>query len=119
MGKIALEGIEFFAYHGYYQEERKIGNKYEVNVEISTDFSRAACQDILSGTVNYEILYKIIQGEMEIPSKVLEHLAKRIIDKIMMEFPEIDSTTIQLSKFNPSVKGVCRKAKVIMEQSRG
>ena len=31
MGKVALEGIEFFSYHGYYEEEQKLGNKYEVN----------------------------------------------------------------------------------------
>ena len=60
MGKVALEGIEFFAYHGYYEEQRKIGNKYEVNIEITSDLSEAAKSDSLSGTINYEILYKII-----------------------------------------------------------
>ena len=118
MGKIALEGIEFFAYHGYYEEERKIGNKYEVNIEVSTDLSLAASEDTLSGTVNYEVLYKIIQDEMIIPSKMLEHVGKRIVDKIMTEFDQVKSATIEISKFNPPVKGVCRKAKVTMTQSR-
>lgn len=118
MGKIALEGIEFFAYHGYYEEERKIGNKYEVNIEVSSNLSVAAQTDSLSGTVNYEVLYKIIQDEMMIPSKMLEHVGKRIIDKVMVQFEEVDSTTIEISKFNPPVKGVCRKAKVTMTESR-
>lgn len=118
MGKIALEGIEFFAYHGYYEEERKIGNKYEVNIEVSTDLTLAANDDTLSGTVNYEVLYKIIQDEMMIPSKMLEHVGKRIVSKIMNEFEQIHSATIEISKFNPPVKGVCRKAKVTMTQSR-
>ena len=118
MGKVALEGIEFFAYHGYYEEERKIGNKYEVNIEVTSDLSSAAQTDSLSGTVNYEMLYKIIQDEMMIPSKLLEHVGKRIIDKVMSRFDEIDSATIEISKFNPPVKGVCGKAKVTMTQSR-
>lgn len=118
MGKVALEGIEFFAYHGYYEEERKIGNKYEVNIEVSSDLSKAAQTDSLSGTINYEVLYKIIQDEMMIPSKMLEHVGKRIIDKVMAKFEEIHSTTIEISKFNPPVKGVCRKAKVTMTESR-
>ena len=118
MGKVALEGIEFFAYHGYYEEERKIGNKYEVNIEVSSDLSIAAKSDALSGTVNYEVLYKIIQDEMMIPSKMLEHVGKRIIDKVMKTFSEVHSTTIEISKFNPPVKGVCRKAKVTMTESR-
>ena len=118
MGKVALEGIEFFAYHGYSEEERKIGNKYEVNIEVSSDLSTAAESDSLSGTINYEVLYQIIQGEMMIPSKLLEHVGKRIVDKIMNEFHQIDSATIEISKFNPPIKGVCRKAKVTMTQSR-
>ncbi len=118
MGKIALEGVEFFAYHGYYEEERKIGNKYEVSIEVSTDLSVAAHDDTLSGTVNYEVLYKIIQDEMVIPSKMLEHVGKRIMNKVMDEFDQVDSTTIEISKFNPPVKGVCRKAKVTMTQGR-
>jgi len=118
MGKVALEGIEFFAYHGYYEEERKIGNKYEVNIEVDTDISLAAEEDTLTGTVNYEVLYKIIQDEMVIPSKMLEHVGNRIITKIMTEFQQIQSVTIEISKYNPPVKGVCRKAKVTMSQFR-
>ena len=118
MGKIALEGIEFFAYHGYYEEERKMGNKYEVNIEVDTDLSLAAKEDTLTGTVNYEVLYKIIQEEMLIPSKMLEHVGKRIVTKIMAEFEQIRSATIEISKYNPPVKGVCRKAKVTLSESR-
>jgi len=118
MGKVALEGVEFFAYHGYYEEERKIGNKYEVNIEVSTDLGTAAEQDALSGTVNYEVLYKIIQDEMMISSKMLEHVGRRIIDKVMLEFQSITDVTIEISKFNPPVKGVCRKAKVTMTRNR-
>jgi dihydroneopterin aldolase len=55
---------------------------------------------------------------MMIPSKMLEHVGKRIVSKIMTEFQQINSATIEISKFNPPVKGVCRKAKVTMTESR-
>jgi dihydroneopterin aldolase len=118
MGKVALEGIEFFAYHGYYEEERKIGNKYEVNIEVASDLSDAAKTDSLSGTINYEVLYKVIQHEMMIPSKMLEHVGNRIVDKVMAEFSQIEVITVEISKFNPPIKGVCRKAKVTLTRSR-
>jgi len=118
MGKVALEGIEFFSYHGYYEEEQKLGNKYEVNIEVEVDLQKAAQEDTLSGTVNYETLYKIVSEEMLVPSKMLEHVGNRIITRTLSTFPEIFSVQLEISKFNPPVKGVCRKAKVTMHQSR-
>ena len=54
MGQIALEGMEFFAFHGFYDEEQKIGNKYGVDLYLTTDLKRAATSDDLHETVNYE-----------------------------------------------------------------
>ncbi|MDX5443432.1 MAG: dihydroneopterin aldolase, partial [Hymenobacteraceae bacterium] len=47
MGQIALEGMEFFAFHGFYDEEQKIGNKYGVDLYIKTDLHAAAESDDL------------------------------------------------------------------------
>jgi dihydroneopterin aldolase len=118
MGRVALEGLEFFAYHGYYEEERKMGNKYEVNIEVSTDLTKAAEEDKLSGTVNYEDLYRIVYEEMQAPSKMLENIGFRIIKKAFEFFPEIEKVKIEVSKFNPPVKGVCRKAKITLDKVR-
>lgn len=118
MGKVALEGLEFFAYHGYYEEEQKLGNKYEVNIEVETNLQKAAHDDTLSGTINYETIYKIVNEEMLIPSKMLEHVAGRITARALKTFPEITGVNVEISKFNPPVKGVCRKAKVTMYKSR-
>ena len=52
--KIALEGMEFFAYHGLYELERKEGNQFRVDIEIETDFTKGALSDEISGTLNYE-----------------------------------------------------------------
>lgn len=118
MGKVALEGLEFFAYHGFYEEERKMGNKYEVNIEVSTDLSKAANEDRLSGTVNYEDLYRIVYEEMQIPSKMLENIGHRIVKRTFDFFPEIKDVKVEISKYNPPVKGVCRKAKITLDKKR-
>jgi len=49
-GKVALEGLEFHAYHGVYPHERSSGNKFEVDIMVETEFLEAAFQDDLSGT---------------------------------------------------------------------
>lgn len=118
MGIISLEGIEFFAYHGFLDEEQKIGNKYAVDISTTVDFSAAAESDKLKETVNYEELYKIIREEINQPSRLLEHIGKRIIDHCFKQFPEITGVTVSISKFNPPIGGVCQRAKVTLNENR-
>ena len=86
MGSILLEEMEFFAFHGYYEEEQKIGNKYTVTVRVQTNFAAAAKNDDLEGTINYEGLYAIVKQVMSVPSKLLEHLGQKIIEQIREEY---------------------------------
>jgi 7,8-dihydroneopterin aldolase/epimerase/oxygenase len=114
MGTIALEGLEFFAYHGFYDEEQKIGNKYSVDILVSTDFSEAARRDKLSATVNYEALYRITTEVMQRPARLLEHIAHSIIEEIRRAYPTVGDVEVSVSKFNPPVGGVCHRARITM-----
>lgn len=118
MGQIALEGMEFFAYHGHYDEEQKIGNKYGVDVYISTDLLPAAGTDELQRTVNYERVYQIVLEEMKKPSRLLEHIAHRIISHIFQEFSHVYSVKANIYKFNPPLGGICHRAMVTLEEHR-
>ncbi len=115
---ISLEEMEFFAYHGFYEEEQKIGNKYSVDVHIEADVSKAVYSDKLADTLNYESVYQIVVEEMQRPTRLLEHLAQRIIDSILQKFFIAEKVSVSVSKFNPPVGGVCRKAKVFLQKSR-
>lgn len=112
MGKVSLEGMEFYARHGYYEEERVIGNKYSVDVVLDLDFSEAAKHDKLDGTVNYEKVYEIVQNVMSIDANLLEHLAGKMIKTLRENFPELNEAQVRISKYNPPIKGLCHKATV-------
>jgi len=117
-GKITLEGMEFFAHHGYYKEEQVIGNKFAVDISVLTDVEGAAEHDKIHETVNYEALYRIIRKEMKQPTKLLEHIGKRIIDAVFREFPVIYNIEVSISKYNPPVGGICQKATVTLSEER-
>lgn len=117
-GIVALEGMEFFAYHGFYKEEQRIGNKYSVDLKIETDFSRAADEDDLSGTIDYEALYNLVKQEMLHPNKLLESIGQKIIDAVLNEFPGAQAVEVSVSKFNPPIGGVCARAKVTIKSHR-
>jgi dihydroneopterin aldolase len=110
MGKIKLEGMEFFAYHGFYEEERRIGNRYGVDVIAKAAFDQAALHDELAGTVNYEVVYAIVKEEMSISSLLLEHVAQRIATRIVAAFPSITKLKVRMRKHNPPIGGVCKAA---------
>lgn len=113
MGFISLEGLDFFAYHGVYKEEQKIGNKYRVDITIETDFTEAAIGDTITSTVHYGEVYNIIETVMKQRSKLLENLAYRIVEATHEKYPDmLTSVEVSVAKFNPPVGGVCKWAKV-------
>ncbi len=118
MGKVSLEGLEFHAYHGYYPHERSSGNKFEVDIYVETSFSPSAFQDDLSGTVDYEQLYKVVKEEMDKPSKLLETVCHAIAERTLKTFEKSVSVEVKLSKFNPPIGGVCKKSSVSIFRSR-
>jgi dihydroneopterin aldolase len=117
-GRVILQGLEFHAYHGVYPHERSSGNKFEVDVEVETQFSASAFRDDLSGTINYEDLYALIKGEMEKPSKLLETVGHAIAVRTLENFPAALSVSVNISKFNPPIGGVCKKATVSVSRIR-
>lgn len=112
MVKIELIGLEFFAYHGVYSEEQKAGNNFIVNLSVAGDFDDAVQNDNLEGTIDYEKLYDVIADEMHTRSKLLEHLAGRILKRIVKGHPEIKEIVVAIEKLNPPIKGKCRVTRV-------
>jgi len=117
-GKVALEGLEFHAYHGVYPHERSSGNKFEVDIIVDTEFSDSAFHDDLTGTINYEILYAIVKEEMAKPSKLLETVGHAIAQVTLKTFSDARAIEVRISKFNPPIGGVCKKATVTVNKVR-
>ncbi|MFN8295838.1 MAG: dihydroneopterin aldolase [Chitinophagales bacterium] len=98
---IGLEGMEFYAYHGVYEEERKKGGKYVVDVSVHTNAEKAEQYDELDGTVNYEQIYQAVEKNMQQPVKLIEHLARKIIDDIRLFVVKEDTIRIKIRKIQP------------------
>ena len=116
--EIVLEGLEFYAYHGLYEQEQKIGNKFSVDIKILFDYTFQKGIEDLSKTVNYEKVYQSVNEEMKTPSKLLETLAGNIIEKIFITHTTITSVEVSVSKYHPPVGGRCERAKVTLKKSR-
>lgn len=106
MGKVALEGMEFHAYHGVYPEEAILGNRFTVDLELETDFRAAMINDELEGTIDYAKLYKIVKTRMESKVKLLEHLGHGMVVDICEAYPQVKQITVKLKKHQPAMGGL-------------
>lgn len=113
---IQLEGMEFYAYHGCFKEEQIVGNKFLVDVSITTDCEKAAESDNVKDALNYQVVYEIIKAEMQKKSHLLENVANRILDALFQKFDTIQNITLKISKVNPPVGGQVNRVSVIFSR---
>jgi 7,8-dihydroneopterin aldolase/epimerase/oxygenase len=116
MGLIQIENMEFYAFHGHFEEERIVGNKFLVNITIETDMKLAAESDNLRDAVNYQRIYEIIKAQMGLKSHLLENIASRIIDSVYSELKGIQKITVKVSKMNPPMGGKIGSVSIVMSK---
>lgn len=113
---IELKDMHFFAYHGVLEHETIHGNNFSVTLRFSADLSTACISDDVGDTVNYAKVYELVKAEMEVPSKLIEHVAYRILRSVKDAFPQIEHIEIELAKMNPPVKGRLEHAAIIIAE---
>ena len=99
---IELKNLRFFAEHGMYQEEMKVGNEFEVDIAIACKSPKKKITSI-GQTVNYVEIYRILQEEFAQRRFLLETLAMDIADKVQEQFPELEKISICIRKLNPPI----------------
>ena len=114
MGKIKLNNIRVHAWHGCLKEESIIGSDYRVDLEVACNLSKPSETDELNDTVDYVHLNNIVKEEMNIKSKLLEHVAKRILDRVFLEIPFVNNAEVAVSKINPPIGGDVQSVSVVL-----
>ncbi len=118
MGTIKVENIRTYSYHGCLEEEAKIGSDYRVDIAVKADLEKSSSSDRLSDTVDYVHLNLIAKQEMAIRSELLEHVAKRIIDRVLVEIPMVQKVKVAVSKINPPIGGDVEQVTVVLSEKR-
>lgn len=118
VGKIFLDNIRLYAYHGCMDEESRIGSDYVVDLEVDTNLSLSSNTDHLKDTVDYVALHAIVKKEMQKRSHLLENVAHRIGKSIMEEHPTVDQVKVKVVKKNPPIGGNVDAVAVQLQLSR-
>jgi dihydroneopterin aldolase len=116
---IRIKKATFYGYHGVMSEEQSVGGKFEADVDIYTDFTNAAKKDSLHETIDYHKVYKFMYRlALEEKHYLIETLALKIADELLINFPSIQKVVIRIRKNNPPLGGVvdCVEVEVIKER---
>lgn len=105
MIKVALQGIKFFAYHGFYPEEQILGSHFVVDVSVEFAQHHHYHDDEIAYTVNYEQLYTMVDAEMRHTRKLLETVVQGIIDRAKAGYPFAEIIKASITKQNPPLGG--------------
>ena len=105
---IELENMEFYAYHGHYEEEQRVGNRFRVDLRFEVDSREAAGTDELADTISYLDVYACVRRQMEIPSRL-------IVAALREEFPAMGALRLKVSKLDPPLGGQVEKVSLVTE----
>ena len=112
---VRLVNAVFYAHHGVTEEEHRIGGRFEVDVAMTLDVRRAAEDDDLSQTVDYERVYALAHDVVTGNSSFLiERLAWRIAQAVGQAYPRLEHVEVTVRKPNPPVGGPCDRAEVVV-----
>jgi dihydroneopterin aldolase len=115
MSIIRVNDIKLYAYHGCLPEEAIIGGNYIVDVVLHTDFSEAAVTDDLTKTIDYCHVNDIVEKEMAVRSKLIEHVAQRILNQLNASFSQLSKAEVTVTKVKPPINGNVGNVAVTVE----
>lgn len=107
---IGLEGMKFFAYHGFYEEERIIGGDYIVDVYIYLNAKKAGETDDITQTWNYESIFSAVKMVMEEKHLLIEKVVYSIAAALKKMTKQKTKIKIRLQKLNPPINGEIKAA---------
>lgn len=105
MDRIILEGMQFYGYHGRNDEERVLGQPFEVELEAELDLTAAGVSDDIADSVSYTDLYRVAKRHVEGPGQnLVEAVAHAIASEILEAYP-VESVRVRVMKVRPPIKG--------------
>ncbi len=117
--KICLNEMVFYGYHGVFDEERRLGQRFVVTLHLTTDDRHDKEIHHLEDTVDYTKVYTVIKEIMEKHQfHLLENCGNMILDDILQEFPQVKKAEVFIKKPSVAIQGSLQSVELVMERSQ-
>ena len=107
MDKILIENMAFYGFHGVLEEEKSLGQKFFVDLELKLDLSAAGKSDAVEHTVSYADVYDDVKYFVESARyNLIEALGENICNMVLSKYSEVKEVTIRIKKPEAPVRGI-------------
>lgn len=119
MDKIYIKGMEFYAYHGVFPEENKLGQRFRVDLVMETDLKEAAQEDNIDKSVNYGEAFETVKRAVEENTyDLVETIAEQVASSLFASFSIIERVTVKVIKPDPPIPGHYEHVAIEITRSR-
>lgn len=102
MDKMIISRMEYYGRHGVFEEERRLGQRFYIGLELEMDLSAAGLTDDLKQSVNYAEVHETVKSVVEGESvQLIEALAERIASAVLGTYTRVDAATVRVTKPHP------------------
>ena len=101
--------------HGCYELERKVGNRFTVDLEITAELGAVAAEDSVEQAINYLSVYEIVRNRMRVTQRTIERVATNIIEALHARFPAVRHVRCTVAKLAPPLGGKIARVSVTLE----
>lgn len=106
MDKIIMKNLQFYGYHGLLPEENKLGQRFNVDVELYVDLKQAGTSDKMEDSIHYGHAYDVVQATVEGEVKnLIEAVAEEVANKLFSNFASLQACMVKVVKPDPPIRG--------------
>ncbi|MFB5663782.1 dihydroneopterin aldolase [Alteribacillus sp. HJP-4] len=106
MDKIHMQGMEFYAYHGVFSEENKLGQRFRVDIVMEADLREAAAEDNIEKSINYAEAYEAVKDVVEKEQyDLVETIAEGVAANLFKNFSILKRVNVKVIKPDPPIPG--------------
>jgi 7,8-dihydroneopterin aldolase/epimerase/oxygenase len=116
---IQISGLQIFGYHGLFEEERRLGQKFNFDIDATLNAAPTHRDDNLHASVRYDAVVDAtvnLAGAMKY--QTLEALGEAVAIGLLRRFALIDTISVGVSKFSPPIPQTLGKVGIAVHLAR-
>lgn len=104
---VKVDRLRIRAHHGFLEQERRVGNDFEVSVSLSYEADEEMLlSDSLDETINYAEIVQVTRDVMRTPCHMIEKVCCLLRDELLQRFPSVTAGSVTVAKLLPPIAGV-------------
>jgi dihydroneopterin aldolase len=116
---IQIAGLQTFGYHGLFEEERSLGQKFTFDIDATLNPAPTHRDDSLHASIRYDA---VVDATVNLAGakkyQTLEALGEAVAIGLLRRFALIDTISVGVSKFSPPIPHTLGKVGIAVRLAR-